>query len=250
MCTLAAKKIDSSWFLIKTRDPVTWMRWEDEIKLFNSKADTYRKYIIQNPDPHEDGYYGGINEKGVAFISTFVPVAENQVSYIRRPYMRLILDASSAKKAVKIIESFNPRIGGNMFVADEYQCFGIEGVPDKYYVEEITKPSVKTNHYIHLTDYKNLQSPNPWYVSWTNDRYKRAEELIGKATGLNDLKHILKDRNNAEKKTPICMTKKEMVCCTYSAFIFNTKIKKVYYCQGNPLDNDFKEYSFDSPLQD
>ena len=70
MCTTAAKKIDSSWFLIKTRDPVSWMRWDDEIKLFDSKTDRFKKYIIQNPNPLEDGYYGGINEKGVAFIFT------------------------------------------------------------------------------------------------------------------------------------------------------------------------------------
>ena len=48
------------------------MRWDDEIKLFDTKADKYKKLIIQNPEPHEDGYYGGINDQGVAFISTFV----------------------------------------------------------------------------------------------------------------------------------------------------------------------------------
>ena len=108
MCTMAVKRLNNSWYLLKTRDPVSWMRWDDEIKLFDSKADKYKKLIIQNPDPHEDGYYGGINEKGVAYVSTFVRVAENQVSYIRRPYVRLILDASTAKEAVEIIKAFNP----------------------------------------------------------------------------------------------------------------------------------------------
>jgi len=96
MCTTAAKKLDDGWFLIKTRDPVPWMRWDDEIKFFNTKADKFKKYIVQNPDPKQDGYYGGINEKGVAFVSSFVGVAENQISHIRRPYVRIILDASSA----------------------------------------------------------------------------------------------------------------------------------------------------------
>jgi hypothetical protein len=99
MCTTAAKKIDNSWWLIKTRDPVSWMSWDDEIKLFNTPADKFKKLIIQNPNPHEDGYYGGINDQGVAFVSTFVRVAENQISYIRRPYVRLILDATTAKRS-------------------------------------------------------------------------------------------------------------------------------------------------------
>jgi len=242
MCTLATKRLNNSWFLIKTRDPVEWMRWDDEIKLFNTKADKYKKLIIQNPDPNQDGYYGGINEKGVAFISTYVCVAENQISYIRRPYVRLILDAESAKEAVKIIKFFNPRIGGNMFVADKNECYGIEGIPEKYFIEKIKKLSVKTNHYIHLKEYKNLQSSDPWYVSWTEDRYNRAKALIVKVTTLEDLKKILRDRKNAKEKTAICTTKKENDCCTYSAFIFDTKNIKAYYCQGNPLENEFKEF--------
>ena len=103
MCTIAAKQLYSSWFLIKTRDPVPWMRLDDEIKLFDSSADKFKKLIIQNPNPKEDGYYGGINEKGVAFVATFLPVAENQVSYIRRPYVRLILEAASAKRRSKLL---------------------------------------------------------------------------------------------------------------------------------------------------
>lgn len=244
MCTQVAKRLNSSWFLIKTRDPVSWMRWDDEIKLFNTKADKYKKYIIQNPDPHEDGYYGGINEKGVAFISAFVPVAEIQISFIRRPYVRFILDAATAKEAVKIIKSFNPRIGGNMFVADENECFGIEGAPKKYYIEKITKPIVKTNHYVHLP-YRKLQfSNNSNFEQWTKTHKARAEELIAGAKSLEDLENILKDRKNAEKGMAICTTRKENKCFTHSAFIFDTKNKTAYYCQGNPTEKPFKKYEF------
>lgn len=244
MCTTAAKRLDSSWFLIKTRDPVSWMRWEDEIKLFDTKADRFKKYIIQNPDPHEDGYYGGINEKGVAFISTYVHVAENQISYIRRPYVRLILDAATAKEAVKIIESFEPKIGGNMFIADKNECYGIEGVPEKYYIKKITKHAVKTNHYIHLP-YQNLGfKNNSHFEEWSKTHQKRAEELIVEANNLEDLENILKDRKNADKDLAICTTIKEKKCYTYSAFIFDTKNKLAYYCQGNPLENPFVKYTF------
>lgn len=172
MCTTVAKRLDDSWWLIKTRDPVSWMRWDDEIKLFNSPADKFKKLIIQNPDPHQDGYYGGINDQGVAFVSTFVHVAENQISYIRRPYIRLILDAASANEAVEIIKAFNPRIGGNMFVADKKNCFGIEAVPEKYFVEEITHPVVKTNHFLNLPN-RNLD----FDTSSTFEQWSKTHQL-------------------------------------------------------------------------
>lgn len=244
MCTTAAKKLNDSWFLLKTRDPVPWMRWDDEIKLFNSKSDKFKKLIIQNPDLREDGYYGGINEKGVAYTSTFVRVAENQVSCIRRPYVRLILDASTAKEAVEIIKSFNPRIGGNMFVTDSKECYGIEGVPEKYFIEKVSKLMVKTNHFINLPNRNLGFDEEENFEQWSHDHYYRAEELISTANSLEDFQQLLRDRKNAEKKTAICTTGREDKCFTHSAFIFNTKNRKVFYSQGNPLENEFKEFGF------
>ena len=244
MCTTAAKQLNDSWFLLKTRDPVPWMRWDDEIKLFDSKVDKLKKLIIQNPDPHEDGYYGGINEKGVAYISTFVRVAENQVSYIRRPYVRLILDASTAKEAVEIIKAFNPRIGGNMFVADSKECYGIEGIPEKYFIERVSKPLVKTNHFVNLPNRNLGFDEEENFEQWSHDHYDRAKELISTANSLEDFQQLLRDRKNAERKTAICTTNKEDKCFTHSAFIFDTKNRKVFYSQGNPLENEFKEFGF------
>lgn len=244
MCTTAAKRLKDSWFLLKTRDPVPWMRWDDEIKLFNSKADKFKKLIIQNPDPHEDGYYGGINEKGVAYISTFVGVAENQISYIRRPYVRLILDAATAKEAIEIIKAFNPRIGGNMFVADQEECYGIEAVPEKYFIEKIDQSMVKTNHFVRLPNRNLTFDIDKNFEKWSRDHYDRAQELISSADSLESFKQLLRDRKNAEIKTAICTTKDEEECFTYSAFIFDTKNRKVFYSQGNPSENEFKEYGF------
>ena len=244
MCTTIATKIDRSWMLAKTRDPVVWMRWDDEIKLFNTKADKYKKLIIQNPNPKEDGYYGGINEKGVAFVATFVNVAENQVSYIRRPYVRLILDAKTAKEAVKIIQSFRPRIGGNMFIADENECYGIEGVPEKYFVEKISGKAVKTNHFLTLPNRNRSFDKEKGFEKWSYDHQKRATELVQDVTSLDDIKNLLRDRKNSDQKTAICTIESEEKCCTYSAFIFDTKKKCVYYAQGNPSEVDFEKFGF------
>ncbi|MBU1104875.1 C45 family peptidase [Patescibacteria group bacterium] len=200
--------------------------------------------MIQNPNSREDGYYGGINEKGVAYVATFVSVAENQISYIRRPYVRLILDASTAKEAVEIIKAFNPRIGGNMFVADDKECYGIEGVPEKYFIEKVSDPVVKTNHFVNLPNRNLSFDTEKGFEQWSHDHYDRAKELISTAKSLDDFKQLLRDRKNAEKKTAICTTKEEDKCFTYSAFIFDTKNIKAYYCQGNPLENESREYGF------
>ncbi len=245
MCTTAAKQINSSWTLLKTRDPVSWMRWDDEIKLYATQSDVFKKWIVQNPDPHEDGYYGGINEKGVAFVSTFVHVAENQISYIRRPYIRLILDAASASEAVAIIKSFTPRIGGNMFVADAKECYGIEGVPERYYIEKLNKPAVKTNYFLHLKNHNLGFDTDPLFENWTTDHQERAEKLIKSTHTIDDCKKLLSDRANAKTKTAICTLPSEDPCFTHSAFIFDTKNKCTYYCQGNPFTNKFKKYGFD-----
>lgn len=244
MCTTAAKLIDNSWFLIKTRDPVSWMRWDDEMKLFNTPEDKFKKLIVQNPDPHQDGYYGGMNDQGVAVVATYVHVAVNQISYIRRPYVRLILDAATAKEAVAIIKSFNPRIGGNILVADSQECFGFEAVPNQYFVEPVKESIVKTNHFLHLPN-MDMDSPlDSFDDQWSKAHLKRAEELLASAKNIDDLKKILQDRANSDKKMAICTTDAEIKCFTHSAFIFDTKNKLAYYAQGNPSKVPFKEFSF------
>jgi len=131
-----------------------------------------------------------------------------------------------------------------MFVADREKCYGIEGAPEEYYIEKIEKPTVKTNHYVHLPN-RNLEfDKNPNFEEWSKTHKQRAEELIAKANNLEDLENILKDRKNSEKKMAICTTKQEEECYTYSGFVFDTKNKIAYYCQGNPFEKPFKKYTF------
>lgn len=244
MCTQAVKNVNDTWYLMKTRDPVSWMRYEDEIKLFDSPSDKYRKLIIQNPIPYEDGYYGGINEEGVAFISTFVRTSDDQISYIRKPYIRLILDAKTAKEAVDIIKSFNPKIGGNMFVADAEECYGIEGTSNEYFVEKIKDSAVKANHFCSLTD-RNLNfDKDPNFEIWSKTHEQRASELVADIKTLEDCQKLLSDRKNSETKRAICTTPDEEKVYTYSGFVFDTNNKIVRYAQGCPSIVGFKEYSF------
>ncbi len=245
MCTTAAKKVNDTWYLMKTRDPVSWMRYEDEIALFNSPSDKFRKLIIQNPIPHEDGYYGGMNEAGVAFISTFVRTSDDQISYIRKPYIRLILEAKTASEAVEIIRSFNPKIGGNMFVADSKLCFGIEATAKEYLVEEVGEYQVKTNHFVKLGD-KNLNfAKDPSFESWSKKHQERAEEIVKTVKSLEDCEKLLSDRKNCENNQAICTTPDEAKVFTYSAMVFDTKNRVVRYAQGCPSEVGFLEYSFE-----
>lgn len=244
MCTQAVKRINDSWYLMKTRDPVSWMRHEDEIALFNSPSDKFRKLVIQNPIPYEDGYYGGINDQGVAFISTFVRTSDDQISYIRKPYIRLILDAKDAREAVEIIKSFNPKIGGNMFVADALQCFGIEATAKEYFVEEIKEVGVKANHFNHLGD-RNLNfDKDPEFEVWSKTHEARARELVVDLKNIDDCEKLLSDRKNCDNKRAICSTSNEAKAFTYSAFVFDTKNRVVRYAHGCPSQVGFKVYSF------
>lgn len=244
MCTTAAKRIDSNWYLMKTRDPVSWMRWDDEIKLFAEPEDKLPKLIVQNPVAHEDGFYGGINSEGVAVVATYVKVAQTQISYLRKPYIRLILDATTAAEAVAIVEQFNPRIGGNIFIADPNKCYLIEASPQEYNVVGVESMDLATNHFRHLP-YKNLvHIKDPREGEWSQTHYSRAKELLENVEDIEDMQSLLRDRKNAEKGMAICTTGAEDLCYTHSAMIFDCQNKKAYYAQGNPLEVDFKEYGF------
>lgn len=243
MCTTAAKQLNKTWILAKTRDPVEWMRWDDEIKLFDTAHDSVAKLIIQNPDPREDGMYGGINAHGVAYTSTFVRLDEVQVSYIRKPYVRLILEAKTAREAVEIIQRFNPKIGGNMFVADPQECFGIEGTPSEYYIAPVERQQVKTNHF--TEHFIGLEDITPGFESWTRTHHARASELLANVGSVEDMIELLRDRQYSDKGEAICTTSAEEKCYTHSAFVFDTRAKKVWYAQGNPLEVEFEAYGFE-----
>lgn len=245
MCTQAVRRVNDTWYLMKTRDPVSWMRYSDEIALFDTPSDKLRKLIIQNPVPYEDGYYGGINENGVAFISTFVRTSDDQISYIRKPYIRLILNAQNAKEAVKIIKAFNPKIGGNMFVADPKECYGIEATAKEYFVEKIVDEGAKANHFEKLSDSNLNFAKDPGFKIWSETHLARAKELVKDVKSIYDCEKLLTDRNNCDNKRAICTIPTEEKVFTYSAMIFDTKNKLVRYAHGCPSEVGFKEYSFD-----
>ena len=73
----------------------------------------------------------------------------------------------------------------------------------------------------------------------------KSHEELGKKQKHHAMKEAkLTRRKNASKKMAICTTRDEDKCFTHSAFIFDTKNIKAYYCQGNPLEKPFKKYTF------
>jgi len=130
ICTTGGKKINGWFYLFKTRDPVLGWIFEDSVKKFEDND--IRKLIICN----DDGMYGGVNDKGVGYIGTYVKIKEGQAAYFDDEYMRKVLDRKTAKEAVEIIKEFRPMMGGNLTIADENECFVLEVGPDKIEVEE------------------------------------------------------------------------------------------------------------------
>jgi hypothetical protein len=154
------------------------------------------------------------------------------------------MDAGTAKEAVEIIKAFNPKIGGNMFVADPTECYGIEGTASEYFVEQIKENAVKANHFCSLPS-RNINFDNdPDFELWSKTHEERAQELVGKINNLSDCEALLSDRKNSEKKRAICTTPDEAKVYTYSAFVFDTKNKLIRYAHGCPSIVGFKEYSF------
>jgi hypothetical protein len=249
MCTIAAKYDGASWWLLKTRDPVSFMRWDDDITLYSEpKIDKIAKYLIENPDKHADGYYGGINTAGVAVVATYVPVSAAGISYLRKPYLRLLLNAETAAEAVEFVKDLNPRIGGNMFIADAEHCYLVEAAPEAYYVEKLQavpgSSCVRTNHFLKLPYPNYVHERDPKEKAWSEAHYSRAQKLIAEAKTLPDFEALLRDREGHERGQAICTTDAEDPCYTHSAMIFDTASRTAYYSQGNPLTSDFSVHKF------
>ncbi|MEM5793416.1 MAG: hypothetical protein QXY45_03635 [Candidatus Aenigmatarchaeota archaeon] len=116
MCTIGAKKINGIFYLLKTRDPVPGWMFEDEVKLFD---DNIKKLIVCN----KDGMYGGVNQKGVGIVGTYVKIKEGQSAYFDDNHIRMVLDSNTAQKALNFIKNFKPTMGGNIILADKRRCF-------------------------------------------------------------------------------------------------------------------------------
>lgn len=231
MCTTGAIKLDS-FFLFKTRDPVPGWIFEDNVKEF--KDGDIRKLIVCN----DDGMYGGINDKGVGYVGTYVKVKDGQAAYFDDEYMRKVLDGKIAKEAVEIVKNFRPFMGGNLIISDEDQSFSLEVGPDRVEAEEIKDKSVLTNHFLKLP-YQSMKYNDPTFNKWTHSRFDRAVELLKNIKKWEDLKKLLSDHENEELS--ICNHGRYQ---TSSGFIIDTKGKRIFHSRGNPCETEFEEYNF------
>jgi len=231
MCTTGAIKI-GGFFLFKTRDPVPGWIFEDEVKEFSDGG--IRKLIVCNGD----GMYGGINSRGVGYVGTYVKVKDGQSAYFDHDYMKKVLGGKTAKEAVDIVKEFRPFMGGNLTIADENECFVLEVGPDGVEVVEVKDSSVRTNHFFELS-YQSLKYDDQTFNKWTHSRFDRAKELLKNVKKWEDLKKLLSDHENGELS--ICNHNRYK---TSSAFIIDTKNKRILHSRGNPCEIEFKKYKF------
>ena len=231
MCTVAAINM-KGFFIIKTRDPIRGKAFDDGVELF---LDTPKKFIIRN----QDGMYGGINENGVGVAAANVIVKESQIAFYNNGYVRELLESKTAQESLQILRNFDPPIGGNVIIADEHECFAIECGPEDMDVKNVTIKLVLTNHF-HYLPYEPLNFKDPFIKKWSNMRYQRACDLLQYAERFEDLISILSDHQSFPEFS-IC---NHGIIQTSSAFIIDTKGKKIHYCHGHPCNNPFIAYSF------
>lgn len=125
-----------------------------------------------------------------------------------------------------------------MFIADRDQCFSLECGPDQAYIEEVMDRKVLTNHF-HKLPYQPMNYSDPFIRNWTCTRYERANVLLEKIEEWEDLKSVLSDHKDSPELS-IC---NHGIIPTASAFIIDTKKRKLHYCKGNPCRNPFNECS-------
>lgn len=231
MCTTGAINLNG-FFLFKTRDPVFGWIFEDMVKEF--KDNNMKKLIVCN----DDGMYGGVNDRGVGYVGTYVKIKDEQAAYFDDEYMRKVLDGETVREAVEIVKKSMPLMGGNLAIADENECFVLEVGPDKIEIEKIKDKSVRTNHFLKLP-YQSVQYNDPIFNKWTHSRFDRATELLKNVKKWEDLKRLLSDHKNGNFS--ICNHSKSQ---TSSGFIIDTKGKKLFHSRGNPCEIEFKEYTF------
>lgn len=231
MCTTGAINLNG-FILFKTRDPVAGMIFADEVRIVRDKI---KKLIVSN----NDGMYGGINDLGVGIVATYVKVRAGQIPYLVDDYIEQILEAKTAKEATKIIESFNPPIGGNIIVADENSSFVIECGPDELIAKEVKDKVIRTNHFLNLP-YQSIFYKDSKFKKWTETRFSRATKLLRNVKNIKDIKSLLKD-HEGYPDISICNHGK---IPTGSAFIINTEKREILHCEGNPCESKFKKYNF------
>jgi hypothetical protein len=157
----------------------------------------------------------------------------NKIGVPKNYIARAVLEAKSLDEAEKIIKSIPRASGFNHVLAQGNEIRNIEIAGDEVGVQKaINEPYVHTNHY--LT--KRLKSLEKFHTKSSEERYKRASELLRETLTKEDIISILSDTEN--KDYPICRSNE-----TIGSAVFIPSELKSYFCYGPPNVGEFIEHS-------
>lgn len=157
----------------------------------------------------------------------------NKIGVPKNYLARAILEAKTLDEAENIIKNTPKASGFNHVLAQGNEVRNIEIAGDNIGIQRtIEKPYVHTNHY--LTE--ELMSLEEFHTRSSEERYRRALELLKNNLTFTDIKNILSDTQN--KNFPICRPDE-----TIASAIFIPSELKVNFCYGHPCAGEYVEYS-------
>lgn len=149
---------------------------------------------------------------------------------------RAILELNMLDQAEKLIRNTPRASGFNHVLAENREVRNIEIAGDVVGVGSVhKKPYVHTNHYL----VGSMQEFEKFHTKSSEERYKRAKELLKPAMTKEDVIAILSDTQNTEY--PICRAEETIASAVFSGF--GTQFK-AYFCYGHPCQGEFVEYKF------
>jgi hypothetical protein len=156
----------------------------------------------------------------------------NKIGVPKNYLARAVLEMKTLDEAEKIIVNANRGSGFNHVLAQGNEIRNIEIAGDYVGIQKsFGKPYVHTNHYL-VEELKKLEK---FHTKSSEERYKRANELLKDSMSKNDIMKILSDNKNSE--CPICRPDE-----TIGSAIFIPSELKSYFCYGPPCSGEYKEY--------
>jgi len=157
----------------------------------------------------------------------------NRIGVPKNYIARAVLETKTLDEAEHILRSVPRASGFNHVLAQGNEVRNIEIAGDSVGVERVfNKPYAHTNHYL-TGELKPLEK---FHTRSSEERYKRALELVKDSMTENDIANVLKDTKNVE--FPVCRADE-----TIGSAIFTPSELKASFCYGHPCAGEYKEYS-------
>lgn len=227
MCTLAAKKINDSFLIFKTRD----LERKAKTRVVRETGLVKKLLIVD-----EKGHCEGLNEYGIGIVEAtlrpYPPVKYSNSSTITRR----LLDQKDIKEALKVIEG--SRCSFNSILSDGKTAFIVEKTPDDFAVTRLRDGGVITNISLKLSRKNGSKLKETRLAS--KIRLLRGRELLKDIKSLNGIKKFLSDKKGYPLYS-ICRGR-ESISETRCAFIYDLKRRAIIFCSVSPDKGKFVEY--------